>query len=193
MIENTAALWVWTVQVKVGAGWYPAASSDQPGSCRDIPMVQWDEGVWKILWLFVHVCPIPFVHICYLFLSRLKVSWDSYMIVMNLRCIALMSETSGITAALLPQAELWRVLEKAQIKRFVARKFREVEDSPLQTRRLKNFQEFPRIVNNCKESTYLDILRHLWCQSCSFSKILLAFGTRVILQDWFNNHQGEIA
>jgi hypothetical protein len=82
------------------------------------------------------------------------------MIVMNLRCIALMSETSGITAALLPQAELWRVLEKAQIKRFVARKFREVEDSPLQTRRLKNFQEFPRIVNNCKESTYSDILRH---------------------------------
>ena len=110
------------------------------------------------------------------------------MTVIILRCIALISETSGITAALLPQAELWRVLEKAQVKRFVARKFREVEDAPLQKHRLKNFQEFSRIANNCKESAYSIILRHPWCilvPLCAvpFSKFVLAFGTHVILKD----------
>ena len=53
MIENLAALWVWTVQVKVGAGWYPVASSDQPAAGT----FQCDEGVCEIVWLVDIVCP----------------------------------------------------------------------------------------------------------------------------------------
>lgn len=197
MIENTAALWVWTVQVKVGAGWYPAASSDQPGSCRDIPMG------WRCLRncmkfcdclsMFVQYLSSTYViRFCPVSVSRcleiLTVTWLSWILDALLWCLrpaalrqhSFLKQSSG---GCLRRHRLKGLLQES------SEKLRMRHSRRVDWRIFKNSQELWTIVKRVHTQTYLDILRHLWCQSCSFSKILLAFGTRVILQDWFNNHQ----